>query len=182
MEEWKFINNSKIYQVSNLGNIRCVDSTIIRSDGKPYHIKSKILKPFIIKCGYAVFEFKGDINKHLLIHRAVLETFNPVVDMKNLQVNHIDGNKSNNLLTNLEWVTRSENMQHAMKNGLFNPQNRYGEKHPLCKLTEQQVNEIKEKLIAGNGKRGLQRQLAYEYNVSEATICEIKTGRKRKLG
>ena len=181
MEEWKFINNSKIYQVSNMGRIRCVEYTIIRCDGKPYHIKPRWLKPFHTKSGYMIFEFSGDIKKHILIHRAVLETFNPTKDMDSLQVNHIDGNKSNNNLDNLEWVTRCENMQHAMKKGLFCPQNRCGEKHPMCKLSEEAVIEIKDKLKLNKNKRGFQRQLAKEYGVSETTISEIKTGRKRKV-
>lgn len=180
MEQWKFIKNSSYYQVSNLGRIKCIGGTIIRKDGKPYTIKEKIMKPTKTRHGYLLIELKIDLHEKFLVHRLVLETFNPIENMKNLQVNHIDGDKSNNHIKNLEWVTRTENMQHAIKTGLFHPENRCGEKHPLCQLTEMQISEIKEKLK--ENKRGLQHQLALEYGVSDTTISEIKTGRKRKLG
>ena len=169
--------NSEYYEVSNFGRIRCVGGTILRKDNKPYTLKSLVLKPFVSRCNYEILTLRLDINKKVLIHRAVLETFKPVPNMEDLQVNHIDGNKRNNLLSNLEWVTREENMQHAIKQGLFNPQNRTGEKHPLCKLTTIQVQEIRNKINSGNFT---QRQLAKEYGVSECTISEIKTKRTRK--
>ena len=180
MEEWRFIRNSAIYQVSNYGNIRRLQGTLIRSDGKPYHLTSKLLRPFRSNCGYFIFQFKGDINRHILIHRAVLESFSPVEGMDELQVNHIDGNKGNNNLSNLEWVTRKENVQHALKVGLFTPQERYGELHPMCKLSNKQVLDIRESLASG--QRGIQHKLALKYGVSDTTICEIKRGRTRKLG
>lgn len=176
-EIWKPLMDSEYYEVSNLGKIRCVGGTILRKDNKPYTLKSLVLKPFVSRCNYEILTLNLDINKKVLIHRAVLETFNPVENMENLQVNHIDGNKRNNVLSNLEWVTREENMQHAMKKGLFNPQNRTGEKHPMCKLTTKQVEEIREKIKSG---KFTQREIAKEYNVSECTISEIKTKRTRK--
>lgn len=51
-------------------------------------------------------------------HRLVLMAFKPVDNMENLEVNHIDGNKKNNKLENLEWCTSSENQIHAFKTGL----------------------------------------------------------------
>ena len=52
------------------------------------------------------------------VHRLVLIAFNPVPGYENLQVNHIDGNKLNNHISNLEWCTPLENTQHAVQNGL----------------------------------------------------------------
>lgn len=52
------------------------------------------------------------------VHRLILENFKPVENMDKMQVNHIDGNKWNNKLSNLEWVTCSENNKHAHKIGL----------------------------------------------------------------
>ena len=170
--------NSEYYEVSNLGRIRCIGGTFVRKDNKPYTLKALVLKPFISNCNYEILTLNLDINKKVLIHRAVLETFNPVENMENLQVNHIDGNKRNNVLSNLKWVTREENMQHAMKKGLFNPQNRTGEKHPMCKLTTKQVKEIREKIKSGNFT---QRELAKEYNVSDCTISKIKIKKARKI-
>lgn len=59
----------------------------------------------------------GD-KKRLYIHRMVAETFKPNPNSKNLEVNHIDGNKDNNHIDNLEWVTSAENKQHARENNL----------------------------------------------------------------
>ena len=177
MEVWKPLMGSEYYEVSNLGKIRCIGGTILRKDNKPYTLKSLVLKPFVSRCNYEILTSKLDINKKVLIHRAVLETFNPVPNMEDLQVNHIDGNKRNNLLSNLEWVSREENMQHAMKKGLFNPQNRIGEKHPMCKISTAQVQEIRDKIKSG---KFTQRQLAKKYGVSECTISRIKSQKTRK--
>lgn len=54
------------------------------------------------------------------VHRIVLKTFNPIKNMDKMEVNHIDGDKHNNCLANLEWTTRKENMIHASYSGLIN--------------------------------------------------------------
>ena len=106
MEEWRNIPNYEgIYKVSNMGNIKSL-------------ITNKILKPSFDRFGYARFSAtKFKKQKTLRIHRIVMEVFNPV--SAKLQVNHIDGDKSNNKLENLEWCTDSENKLHAYVNGLM---------------------------------------------------------------
>lgn len=71
----------------------------------------------IDKNGYSTY-YLSIKNKPVFVqlHRLVLENFNPISNMNNLFVNHKDGNKSNNNLENLEWVTRSENAKHSFKN------------------------------------------------------------------
>ena len=97
-------------------------------------------------------------------------TFNPVEGMENLQVNHIDGNKQNNYIGNLEWCTQSENQKHAFEHGLIS---RKGIKNSQCKLTEQQVIEIANLIMAGvtNNK------IAEMYNISGVTVSTIRTKR-----
>lgn len=177
MEEWKSVYNSKFYQISNMGNIRGLGGIIIRKDGKPYTVKPCVLKPQVTKFGYQLIDLKLDINKKYSIYRLVIETFNPITNMNKYQVNHIDGNKQNNKLNNLEWCTREENMQHAINTGLFNPSNRCGEKHPLCKLKNNDVDKIRNML---KSKTCTQHEIAIMFKVSDTTISEIKTGRKRK--
>lgn len=175
---WKYIKNSKFYQINELGQIRRLEGEIIRSDGKKYKIKECIMKPHKTKFGYLMIELRCDLKIKDSVHRLLMETFCPVENMQNLQVNHIDGNKSNNRLDNLEWTTRKENMQHAMKNDLFHPENRFGEKHPMCKLSKDDVEKIRLLL----SKNYTQHQIAIMFNVSDTTICDIKKGKTRSKG
>lgn len=78
------------------------------------------------------------------VHRLVLQSFAPNPKCNELQVNHKDGNKLNNNLSNLEWCTRKENMQHAIRYGLMKTgQTRHNschtdeEVHKICQLVEQ---------------------------------------------
>lgn len=77
--------------------------------------------------------------KLMFVHRLVAEKYIPNPDNKP-QVNHKDGNKLNNCVANLEWVTNQENRNHAMKNGLHFT----GEKCSLAKLSKEKVNFIRE--------------------------------------
>src|SRR5699024_4237076 len=66
---------------------------------------------------YRVLLYKDGVGKQFLVHRILMETFVPN-PLKKEQVNHIDGDKTNNDLNNLEWVTKSENQLHAYATGL----------------------------------------------------------------
>ncbi len=122
MEEeiWKDIPGYETYyQVSNLGRIKSLDRYY---NGR--NLKGKLLKLSPNKFGYLRFTAKKDnITKTLHVHRIVLLAFNSI--QENKQVNHIDGNKTNNKLENLEWCTDSENKLHAYKNGLMIGGNEY---------------------------------------------------------
>lgn len=81
---------------------------------------NKILSTHLDRYGYEKVRLISiDGKRHTYsVHRLVLENFNPIDNMENLQVNHKDGNKLNNNLDNLEWVTPKENIKHAIKNNL----------------------------------------------------------------
>lgn len=100
----------------------------ITKDGKIFNNKTnKWLKGQQNKNGYwSVTLTLPNDKKRLYIHRMVLETYNPNPNSNILEVNHKDGNKSNNLITNLEWVTPQENKQHAIKNYLNSSTPIYG--------------------------------------------------------
>ena len=109
----------------------------------------KFLKKETDRHGYVrvkiTFDGRKD-NRLVSIHRLVANAFIPNPDHKP-DVNHIDGNKSNNDVSNLEWCTKSENIQHAMRTGLKPPV--YGEHHGMSKLTQERAETICKLLESG---------------------------------
>lgn len=93
----------------------------IDEEGNLFNQKTKkFLKGQINKNGYHSYNItiNGE-KKRLYKHRMILETFYPVEDMEKLQINHKDGDKNNNNISNLEWVSPKENIQHAVDNNLI---------------------------------------------------------------
>jgi len=107
-----------IYQASNLGRIKSVRRIAQKLYKGNRIVKEKIMSGTKNEDGYLKVHFKhNNLSKGFFIHRLVALTFIPN-PLKKPQVNHIDGNKLNNNISNLEWVTNLENQQHAWKNGL----------------------------------------------------------------
>lgn len=133
----------------------------ITKDGDVINKKTgKKRKPQHNQKGYQTLMLAG---KGYLIHRLVAEKFVPNPENKP-QVNHIDGNKDNNCFTNLEWVTNSENRQHAVKEGLIVS----GEKCSYSKLNWEKVNFIREH------KEFNSKELAKMFDVSPSHIRSIR--------
>lgn len=110
-----------LYEVSNLGRIKSVER-IVKRNNNIYNWKEKILTPQIEKNGYIRFVLsKNGKMYRIFAHRAVAETFIENYSNKP-QVNHKDGNKLNNRVENLEWVSAQENTLHSLKNNLRKPQ------------------------------------------------------------
>lgn len=124
-------------------------------------------KTYINKDGYeckTLFCSKCKKRTAVSVHRAVAIMYLP--NPNNLEcVNHIDGNKLNNHVSNLEWCTADENRAHAIKTGLFDPR---GEKNTFAVLTEERVLEIRKK-----GKYSTYQQIANDNNVSENAIIGV---------
>ena len=119
-EIWKDVKGYEgLYQVSNLGRIKSI-SYFNRANKKTYP-RNKILKPLINDKGYLRVDLrKNNKSKKVRIHRIAAEHFIPN-PYHFSEVNHIDGNKQNNCVNNLEWCTHSQNMKHAVKLGLVIP-------------------------------------------------------------
>ena len=108
------------YKVSNLGNIWRKEREIIDSLGRKRVLGSKKAVTFIAGSGYeyVATSINGKrINRR--VHRLVLQTFEPIPNYDDMTVNHIDGEKLNNSLDNLEWMTHKENINHAWETGLM---------------------------------------------------------------
>ena len=104
-EEWKVIANSPCYEVSNLGRVRRGDKVL----------STKLMKGLYVMCSLMCGEAGNRHAKTFSIHRLVAEAFLPNPDNKE-QVDHIDRNKHNNVVSNLRWATRSENQWNRSRN------------------------------------------------------------------
>lgn len=105
-ESWRKIASFPNYKVSSKGRIKS---------------QRTIMTPYTTKNGYKQIRLFSNGKHHSkYVHRLVAEAF---IDRDNdrFEVNHIDGNKANNSVENLEWCTHSENTRHAIKKGLFSP-------------------------------------------------------------
>jgi hypothetical protein len=138
--------------------IKDFENYSISDDGKVYRNKDNLLlKTFSQHKGYECISLsKNGIKKRKMIHRLVAENF---LSRESLlqQVNHVDGNKLNNNLSNLEWTTIEENLKHAFANNLIN----------LAKLDKKQVDELFLEI-----KKFTSAQ-AIKYSVTEDTIKRV---------
>ena len=126
MEIWKDIPDYEGYQVSNLGRVRTHNKISSSKLYKERHWKDRILrfkgqdKPSVYKTGYRVSLWKNGKPHTLLVARLVGFTFNNEdINNHNLTIDHLDGNRLNNKLENLELVSLGENIRRAFKNGLM---------------------------------------------------------------
>ena len=157
-EIWKDIKEYEgLYQVSNLGKIRTLDRYVNCLYGQKRLLKGQIVKLFKNNSGYFIVSlYRENKFKNFLVHRLVAQAFIQNSENKS-EVNHIDGNKENNCVDNLEWVTKSENELHASKTGLT-------ERHK--KIVAENNKKIKSKKVLQYSLNG---EFLKEYcSVSEA--------------
>lgn len=114
LENEQFVDHPVLeVQVSNLGRFKTISGTVT--------------KGWMTEAGYLRVTVKG---KAYFAHRLVLETFNPIINSKELQVDHIDRNRENNILENLRWTTPQENNQNKQKH------TPYKHRCPMCRCYE----------------------------------------------
>lgn len=155
-EIWQdIVNYTNLYKVSSLGNIINART-------------NKLIKPFETDDGYLrVGLSKLGIKKNFLVHRLVATAF-MFID-RHMEVDHLDFNRKNNSLTNLEWVSGKENICRSINSGRhFVPYNK-GNKHGMAKLSDADVLKIRELCITLT-----QRDISNMYSISQATISLIK--------
>lgn len=159
-EVWKSVPNYPNYEVSSFGRIKS-----LKRKGFP---RDKILKKSFDKDGYHhVRLYRNKKGKMFTVHKLVTLAF---IGKRNSgeQVNHLDGNKTNNHVTNLEYCTGIENMRHAYSMGLIPSQK--GITGGYVKLTREKVLKIRETYANGGIS---QEKLGEKYGVSRGAIFAI---------
>ena len=152
-EIWKAVVSNELYEVSSMGNVR--------------RVGGRQLKP-TLSYGYELVHLRGEKGRLHRVHRLVTTAFIP--NPNNYpEVNHIDGNRRNNHLSNLEWVTKTMNMQHAARTGL----QPVGTKCYNAKLNDDKVRQIRASNLSYS-------KLAAQFHVSRALIGIVKLGQTWK--
>ena len=154
----KKIKNFSRYFISNNGNIFYKDKNNDLKSISPIKNKSR---------GYLYVNLKDDDNKKrfIQIHRLVGLAYLKYINDK-LVINHKDGNKQNNNIDNLEWLTDLENRKHAANNKLM----KYGERHHFSKLSNIEVIDIKKFL---KSKKFTHKEIAEKFKTTRANITKI---------
>lgn len=168
-EEWRdVVGHEGFYQVSQIGNVRSLDRVIYRKNGTKQRLRGRVMRPSDNGSGYRQLPLKNPI-RTAKIHWLVAEAFlGPRPSGK--EINHIDGDKTNNAVTNLEYVTKGENLTHAIGIGLREAlPSRPGQLNGNAKLTSQDVRQIRS--LRSQGVKI--RVLAERFAVNQATIKGI---------
>lgn len=154
METWKICPSYPAYEASSLGRIRRIAT-------------GNIIKPIPAMNGYVVMNlWRGDHYKRMEMHRVVADAFLGRQE-PGVVVNHLDGDKHNNVPKNLEYTTYTGNMLHSLSRRCAK-----GPLSPRARLTNEQAEEIRQRSWRGEECR----HLASEYGVSKTTISQIKHG------
>lgn len=159
-------NHEGRLEVTRSGAVRGCDRTVRSRYGSTRRIKARILKPNNIRGYFCVQVLAAGKPRNVFIHRMIAELFVPNPHGKPY-VNHIDGNKANNKIENLEWVTHAENMRHAFALGLVPyPKSGPGDQSPAAKLDWPSVREIRR--LLSEGSRHI--DVANQFGVTKGTI------------
>lgn len=172
VEIWKDITGyNGLYQVSSMGRVRSIDREVITSNGNIMHYKGKMLK-LRQKNGYSYALLCNKKEQTMRVHRLVAMAFIPT-DNDSMQVNHKNGNKSDNRVENLEWCTASENQKHS-----YHTLNRKrssawkgikGDKHPISK----RVIDISNGMVYSSIK-----ECALRNNINRRTLNNMLSGHR----
>ena len=168
---WKTIPNTDgIYQITKCGQIRISP----RTKHNPYtRLKpGDLIKTHLGVQGYYMTNLKRPKGYVLTaVHRLLMQAYRPTKRTGVLQINHIDGDKSNNSLSNLEWCTQHENLKHAWEHRL-----RKQPKHDT--LTPEQVIEIRRNYVKGQSPT--LHEIGNSYGVTASAIWRIVNNKNWK--
>jgi len=171
-EVWRQVVGHQFYEVSDLGRVRSLDRDIESLwHGQPYTrpMPGRVLKLKTDKNGYAYVIISPNHTTRK-VHHLVAEAFIGPRPSGH-EINHKDGNKANNLPSNLEWVTGKINIRHAFDTGL----NHSGEDHYNTKLSNADVVEIRRQCDLGIR----QAVIANQFGISRIYVAELRAKSKR---
>jgi len=170
-KEWRFIPGwESFYEVSNFGEIRSVDRIVHKNNGTQAKYKGKVRSATNDQDGYlgVLLSAPGRKKVFMKVHHAVLLAFHGDRPDGH-ECRHLDGNRKNNYLENLQWGTPEENNMDRIKQATV----AYGEKHGNCKLSDKDVE-----FIVNSGAPT--KDLAHKYGVVRTTITSIRNGTGRR--
>jgi len=168
IEQWHAVPGFPHMEVTACGKVRSLTRRVPHSKGGTRLVRGRVRKQPLNKDGYLQVKHADcGVQKTVLVHRLIAMTFCPGYKPE-LQVNHLNGVKTDNRASNLEWVTLQQNIQHSVDNGL----RARGERSGNAKLTEQDVIIIRE-LHSKKRRERDYRVTANRYGVHVETIRSI---------
>lgn len=180
--KWRIIKEAPYYMVSDEGHVKSLERDVLTFNGRVecyrhipevYPLKEKDIRGYKNVSIIQYDENMRPVKRYTRqVHRLVLEAFYPFPNNDKLQVNHINGDKSDNRLENLEWMTPGENTRDANQKGKGHQMNQDGGNNSMAKLTEEQVIEIIRETKKPN--RRTDQAIANDYRVTRKTISHIR--------
>ncbi|MDW4095146.1 NUMOD4 domain-containing protein [Staphylococcus saprophyticus] len=173
-ETWKDIKEYEgLYSISSTGRVKRLARNRIIATGVNKPLKEKEIKTFKGKLGYIhVNLWKNGQMKQHRIHRLIMLTFTNKPQDKNV-INHIDGDKTNNTLDNLEWCTARENTIHVYRTGLA--KGKKGNENSQGKLTDEEVIAMRKLYATGDYT---QKEIGEFFGVSRENARDIVNGKR----
>ena len=172
-EVWKTYPEFDFIEVSNLGNVRTKDRTVTRRNGRKQFVKGRVLKRRRNRYGYMQVSFGVNGKKYYrTVHRMVLTTFCP--NLNNYpEVNHIDCDRTNNRLDNLEWCTPQYNTAYREKYGISAKEASKVLRKPVFA-----VNLETGKILRFESRS----EAAYQLGIHDGDVCAVVNGRQNTAG
>ena len=162
MEEvWKEVEGYEgIYEVSSKGRFRSLDRYVEYSDGrKPVFKKGRLINGNLTTDGYIRIKLnKNGKTKSMGLHRLVAIAFIPCDNKNEMEVNHIDCNRTNNCVENLEWVSHLENVKHSANKGHYS-KSKLGSKNGRANYSEEDVKLMRELYDNGYTVMGIIKEM-----------------------